>query len=573
MAILSTCWLIIESIVIRDGFLRSSYLKLYMHPVVLFLCQLLIWLYLFFLWLLPCFQTLYNAFSSVLVTFSKLFTSFLQVIMVRREATCTIKSRKEIKNTLNNLELSRSIHNPIPAFSFSFKYQVDTQLKVLLALREGKLLEEEEEEEDDFFYEFDQEGVVELLDTEGEEEEEKDIDDDIDDAVNMENNLELEIQTTMPLDQEDEYSITSGEEEEDIVNSDVENYDLSSLVASDRDHPSPSSIASLDSACQDTVEIENQTHRVVEDDETDQVYKKYCERMRWYDILSRDRTYGLSVISNQMTASSLRSWGETAEKRLKQSIEKDLELVYVAQSCLSWEALQHQYITVKDSSKPAGGLHDIISREFQNFQVLLERFLEDERCQGKRVLSFVQRRFELMSFFQVPRLSGYNREGPHEAEEGSQDKQVLKAIERCIEVFYDFVKVDIMKPLIWERLKISLTNSPLMELEDPRDFKLFLDLKNSLQKEHLLKEIQQGNKKKIWFKKKSSNMEADKIEKDEHFMLVRFITIDLKLVSRVLHMSLVSSSHLKWCHHKLNNIHFNGDKISRTFSPTLFPSS
>ncbi|XP_019092633.1 PREDICTED: uncharacterized protein LOC104782350 [Camelina sativa] len=404
MAILSTCWLIIESIVIRDGFLRSSYLKLYMHPVVLFLCQLLIWLYLFFLWLHPSFQTLYNAFSSVLVTFSKLFTSFLQVMIVRREATCTIEPRKEIKNTLNNLELSRSIHNPIPAFSFSFKYQVDTQLKVLLALREGKILEEE----DDFFYEFDQEG--ELLDTEGEEEEEKDIDDDIVDAVNMENNLEFEIQTTMPLDQGDEYSITSDEEEEDIVNSDVENDDLSSLVASDRDHhPSPSSIASLDSACQDSVVIENQTHRVVEDDETDQVYKKYCERMRWYDILSRDRTYGLSVITNQMTASSLRSWGETAEKRLKQSIEKDLELVYVAQSCLSWEALQHQYITVRDSTKPAdsrGGLHDVISREFQNFQVLLERFLEDERCQGKRVLSFVQRRFELMSFFQVPRLSG-----------------------------------------------------------------------------------------------------------------------------------------------------------------------
>lgn len=59
---------------------------------------------------------------------------------------------------------------------------------------------------------------------------------------------------------------------------------------------------------------------------------------------------------------------------------------------------------------------------------------------------------------------------------------MLKAIESCIEVFYDFVKVDIKKPLLWERLKISFVNSPLMELEDPRDFKLFLDLKNSLQK-------------------------------------------------------------------------------------------
>lgn len=113
---------------------------------------------------------------------------------------------------------------------------------------------------------------------------------------------------------------------------------------------------------------------------------------------------------NQETASTLSLWGITAEKRLKQSIEKDLELVYIAQSCLSWEALQHQYLTVRDRMKASdskgGSYEDDISKEFQKFQVLLERFLEDERCEGKRVLSFVQRRFELMSFFQVPRLSG-----------------------------------------------------------------------------------------------------------------------------------------------------------------------
>lgn len=241
--------------------------------------------------------------------------------MVRREVTCNIESTQEIKNTHNNLEFSTSIHNSVPAFSFSFKYQVDSQLKVM---QEFKILEEEEDV-DEFFYEFDQEDVVELLDAkEGEEEEgkilegedvdvffyeldqedvvielldakedEEEGDIDIVDAVNMEKNLDFEIQT-MPIDDEDESSLADDneEEQEDIVNSDVEN-DLSSLVASDRDHPSPLSIASLDSACQDSVVIENQTHQV-EDDETDQVYKKYCESMRWYDILSHDRTYGLS---------------------------------------------------------------------------------------------------------------------------------------------------------------------------------------------------------------------------------------------------------------------------------------
>ncbi|KFK37579.1 hypothetical protein AALP_AA3G001600 [Arabis alpina] len=484
--------------------------------------------------------------------------------MVRRKVTCNnSESRQEIKNTLDNLELSRSIHSPIPTFSFSFKAQVDSQLKVLLAFQEGWILEEAEE--NDFFFECDQEDAVDLLDAKEDEEEE-----DIGIVMNMEKILENYLAT---------------DEEEDVVEDIVDSYmdnDLASLVASDeidslnsdREHPSPLSIASVDSMLQDSIVIENQTHRD-EDEETDEVYKVYCERMRWYDILGRDRTYGLGVMMNQETASSLRLWGKTAEKRLKQSIEKDLELVYVAQSCLSWEALQHQYIIVKDnSSKPAdsrGGFYDDdISKEFQKFQVLLERFLEDERCEGKRVLSFVQRRFELMSFFQVPRLSeGCNKE--------RNNKQVLKAIEKCIDVFYDFVKVDIKKALVWDRLKISFVNSPLMELEDPRDIKLFLDLKTSLQKkEQLLKEIEGNNKKKKknWFRKKSSNnMEEEEIEKDENFMLVRLIMIDLKLVSRVLHMSLVSSSHLKWCQHKLNNIDYNGGKIFRSPSSVLFPSS
>ncbi|KAL0720088.1 hypothetical protein Bca4012_069412 [Brassica carinata] len=495
--------------------------------------------------------------------------------MRRKEVTYNINSRQENKNTLVNLELSRRIHNPVPSFSFSFKDQVDSQLKVL---QEGKILEDE-----DFCCQFDQEdGIVHLLDAKESEGEEDDILDFVD-VVNMENNVDFELQT-MPMDQENKHPLAKDDDDddEDIVNSDVGS-DLSSLEASEGDQPSPFSISSLDSQLQDSTVMENQTHRD-EDDETNEVYNTYCERMRWYDILSRDRTYGLRVIMNQETASTLSVWGITAEKRLKQSIEKDLELVYVAQSCLSWEALQHQYTTVRDrlkaSDSKGGSYDDDISKEFQKFQVLLERFLEEERCEGKRVLSFVQRRFELMSFFQVPRLSGYKRKRPHEGGRERNEEQVLKAIERCITVYYDFVKADTKRPFVWERLKTSLVNSPLIEVEDPRDIKLFLNLKNLLQKKNLkpfgfikkeqsLKEAQGNKKKKTWFKKKKSPY----MEEDENSMLATFIKIELKLVSRVLQMSLVSSSHLKWCQHKLTNIDFNGGNFSRTSSPVLFPSS
>ncbi|CAH2076912.1 unnamed protein product, partial [Thlaspi arvense] len=126
-----------------------------------------------------------------------------------------------------------------------------------------------------------------------------------------------------------------------------------------------------------------------------------------FDVVNMEKSFEFMPIFQENKNSLLT--GKTAEKRLKQSIEKDLELVYVAQSCLSWEALQHQYITLKESLKSddskGGFYNDNISKELQKFQVLLERFLEDERCEGKRVLSFVQRRFDLIRFFQVPRLS------------------------------------------------------------------------------------------------------------------------------------------------------------------------
>ena len=220
--------------------------------------------------------------------------------MSRREVTYNVVSRQENKNTLVNFELSTRIHNPVPSFSFSFKHQVDSQLKVLLVLQEGKILEDE-----DFCSQLDQEdGAVHFLDAKENEEEEDTID--FVDVVNVENNLEFELQT-MPMDQEnifplvkDEEEEEEEEEEEDIVTSNVGNY-LSSLEASDDinslnsdgDQPSPFSISSLDSVLQESIVIENPTHRD-EDDETNEVYNTYCQRMRWYDILSRDRTYGLS---------------------------------------------------------------------------------------------------------------------------------------------------------------------------------------------------------------------------------------------------------------------------------------
>lgn len=102
-------------------------------------------------------------------------------------------------------------------------------------------------------------------------------------------------------------------------------------------------------------------------------------------------------------------WSKTTKRRLLGSVESDFEMVYVAQACLSWEALHHQYRKVKEiefCSSENNIFCSNVFAEFQKFRVLLERFMENEHSEGTRVLNFVQGRFSFKSLLQVPEFSG-----------------------------------------------------------------------------------------------------------------------------------------------------------------------
>lgn len=105
------------------------------------------------------------------------------------------------------------------------------------------------------------------------------------------------------------------------------------------------------------------------------------------------------------------------DERILKSLESDFEMVYVAQSCLSWEALHDQYRKLEaivDScahdtcTSDYGALcSSTLVVKFQRFQILLERFMEDERSEnGKRYWNFNQRRSSLKSLLLVPQVSG-----------------------------------------------------------------------------------------------------------------------------------------------------------------------
>lgn len=104
-----------------------------------------------------------------------------------------------------------------------------------------------------------------------------------------------------------------------------------------------------------------------------------------------------------------KSHGSDPVNKFVDELQGDLEMVYVGQTCLSWEFLHWQYKKALDlwNSDP-NGVHQYneVAGEFQQFQVLVQRFMESEPFQGPRVQSYVKSRCVLRNLLQVPLIAG-----------------------------------------------------------------------------------------------------------------------------------------------------------------------
>nr|XP_043608847.1 uncharacterized protein LOC122580645 [Erigeron canadensis] len=309
-----------------------------------------------------------------------------------------------------------------------------------------------------------------------------------------------------------------------------------------------------------------------DEEEKDSFYKLYNERMSWFDLLSQERSCGLNALLAKTEHSA-------SEKRIIRSLESDIEMVYVAQSCLSWEALHDQYRKlegiidscndVTNCASPYGALcSGAFVNKLQRFQILLERFMEDEIFEkGKRYWNFVRKRASYKSLLQVPDVS----------ESGGNDTKgriggmmiratdVLKTIEKCIKTFKSFIEIDEKKPWWRAHNRHSWSRSPL---EDPQDYNLLHNLKHTLrQKELWMKDLK--GKQRCWMKRSMKVMEDG-----DHNKEMMFVVIELKLVARLLMMPVISSSQLQWCKQKLDNIKISHGRITRQCSHSLlFPPS
>ncbi|XXG51465.1 hypothetical protein AAC387_Pa03g0019 [Persea americana] len=305
-------------------------------------------------------------------------------------------------------------------------------------------------------------------------------------------------------------------------------------------------------------------------------YDKYCERMLFFDKMSFQLLQdGSGIPSNpsprsasKKLASTLRSLsfkrreglqgdGEHPQQPLDDPLQ-DLETAYVAQLCLTWEALHCQYAELcqKISVYPENPTWcSLAAQKFQQFQVLLHRFIENEPFeQGNRVEIFSRSRISLPKLLQVP---SFRESDQKQLEEGHIDTPVLAndlfgIIENSIMTFCLFLKMDKKK---------SGSALHIFGAHGQAQSYLQQTLTALDKKKIKLKELQR--KKKGW-KKKSWPPTAEEVE-------LFFALIDIKVMSRVLKMTKISKEQLLWCEEKMSKLDFSGSKLQRNGSPLLFP--
>ncbi|KAK7394507.1 hypothetical protein VNO78_15036 [Psophocarpus tetragonolobus] len=324
-------------------------------------------------------------------------------------------------------------------------------------------------------------------------------------------------------------------------------------------------------------------------------YRSYRERMRKFDILNYQKMYAIGVLQSKdplqsfstrknpsPTFTSILPRGFRLSRRkhievdpMKKFIRElysDLEMVYVGQLCLSWEFLQWEYekaLKLWESDQYGLLRFNEVAGEFQQFQVLLQRFIENEPfLQGPRVENYARNRCAMRNLLQVPVIR----------EDNAKDKRKLRKREAEDDAITSDMLVEILEEsirTIWRFIRADKDASSLavkglrenqVELQEPSDSQLLVESRTDLQKkEKRLRELLRSGSCILKKFQKHDEDGADQV-------LYFFSQVDMKLVWRVLNMSRITTDQLAWCRSKLNKINFVNRRIHVEPSFLLFPS-
>ncbi|KAM6589829.1 hypothetical protein CsatA_012434 [Cannabis sativa] len=309
----------------------------------------------------------------------------------------------------------------------------------------------------------------------------------------------------------------------------------------------------------------------------DALYDKYCERMLFFDRMSTQQlkengsqtptTPSPRSASKKLTSPlrclSLKKFEEPDDEtehlqQLQHDPYQDIETAYVAQICLTWEALHCQYTQMcqKIVCQPENSTcYNHSAQQFQQFQVLLQRYIENEPFeQGLRAEIYARARKSLPKLVQVPNVKASDQK-ELEGEESPLTvlaADLIKIMESSILTFHLFLKMDKKKSSGSLNLFGNQNHNatPLHQIQ------------SSLEKKEMkLKELR---KKRRGWKKRSWPL----IQEDVPLL---FGLIDVKVVSRVLRMVKITNEQLVWCEEKMKKLDLVDGKLRRDPSPILFP--
>ncbi|AEE35516.1 putative ribosomal protein L34Ae [Arabidopsis thaliana] len=249
----------------------------------------------------------------------------------------------------------------------------------------------------------------------------------------------------------------------------------------------------------------------------------------------------------------------------------ELESAYVAQICLTWEALSWNYKNFErkrsttqrsfnDVGCPAG-----IADQFRTFHILLQRYVENEPYEhGRRPEIYARMRTLAPKLLLVPEYQDYEEEEEKEDEneEGFRSRissaSFLMIMEECIRTFMNFLQADKEKPC--QKIIKAFFGRSKRGPVDPT--LVHLMKKVNTKKKTKLKEMRRGGK---YMRKKKMSIEEE--------MEILMGLIDLKVVSRVLRMNEMNEENLHWCEEKMSKVKIiqGGKVLQRDSTPLFFP--
>ncbi|XP_059642783.1 uncharacterized protein LOC132284675 [Cornus florida] len=300
------------------------------------------------------------------------------------------------------------------------------------------------------------------------------------------------------------------------------------------------------------------------------VFQKYDEEMLFLDRISAQKLHETESLRSIQACP--RSISERIVHKLvtknksssdfRQNPYHELEAAYVAQICLTWEALNWNYKYFHGlrashrESDPGCPAH--IAQQFQQFQVLLQRYIENEPYEhGRRPEIYARMRSLAPKLLQVPEY----RDSVDEQKEGFHSRissaSFLLIMEEAIRTFMNFLKADrenhcqILLAAFFKRNRRGSVDPALLLL---------------------LKKV--NNKKKLKLKdlRRTRKCLRKRRLKEEEEKEILMALIDLKVVSRVLRMNQLGEEQVQWCENKMSKVRVSDGKLQRDSSPLFFPA-